>query len=198
MTAISASFAEKSVCFKKDRFYFFCNHQRQAQRTRKVWLPVLLHHNRRFSRLCKLDSTEKHDSNFGNLFMKKSKSFKKRVFISFPIVNGGGFWSPKPLPCARHWNNIIINQLWCQNYLEVKEGQFSSNSSRASTDKNHISAFNYSVFIFFQWQKNLRLHWPLTIVYPRRVTHSDRPFCRWQSWHSSLHFGTHLATNKRF
>ena len=40
--------------------------QRQAQRTRKAGLPVLLRHSESFSTLCnilrKLDSTEKHDN----------------------------------------------------------------------------------------------------------------------------------------
>ena len=40
--------------------------------------------------ISKLDSTEKHESNFGNLCMKKGGSFQKReVFISFKISDGG-------------------------------------------------------------------------------------------------------------
>ena len=40
--------------------------------------------------MSKLDSTEKHESNFGNLCMKKGGSFQKReVFISFKIFKGG-------------------------------------------------------------------------------------------------------------
>ena len=44
----------------------------------------LLHHNESFSRLIsKLDSTEKHDSNFGKLCMKKGGSFQKERFLFF-------------------------------------------------------------------------------------------------------------------
>ena len=40
--------------------------------------------------ICKLDSTEERESNFGNLCMKKRWFVPKReVFISFKIINGG-------------------------------------------------------------------------------------------------------------
>ena len=56
----------------------------QKQRTRKVLLRVLLHHKESFSRLySKLDSTEKHDSNFGNIRVKECGSFQKRGFQFF-------------------------------------------------------------------------------------------------------------------
>ena len=52
---------------------------------------TVLHHDESFSRLkSKLDSTEKHDSNFRNLCIKKADHSKKSGFYFFSIVNGGG------------------------------------------------------------------------------------------------------------
>ena len=56
MTAISASSPRRKVgSFEKKGFTFsaVADRQHQAQRTRKVSLPVLLHHNESFSRLYK-------------------------------------------------------------------------------------------------------------------------------------------------
>ena len=59
--------------------------------------PELLHHNESFSRLIsKLDSTEKHDSNFGNLCIKKSGWFQKEEFLFFFHRQ----WGVDPSPCA--------------------------------------------------------------------------------------------------
>ena len=47
--------------------------------------------------MSKLDSTEKHDSNFGNLCMKKAGSFQKeRFFILFFNRQWGGGVTPEP------------------------------------------------------------------------------------------------------
>ena len=69
MTAISTSSARRKAGSSQKRkdslFSAIVDRQRLAQRTRKVLLPVLLHHNQSFSRLYnirKLDSTEKHDN----------------------------------------------------------------------------------------------------------------------------------------
>ena len=92
---------EKSVRSKKERFHlwfhFFCNRQRQAQRTRKVWLPVLLHHKKSFQDcISKLNVTEKHDSSFGRLYMKKGGSLKKKRFSFLFQSSMEGGWPPKP------------------------------------------------------------------------------------------------------
>ena len=73
----------------------------QAQPTGKVLLPELSHQNESFSRLIrKLDCTEKHDSNYGNLSVKKGGSFQKECFF---FNCQWGKVDPQTPPCVRHW-----------------------------------------------------------------------------------------------
>ena len=66
--------------------------------------------NESFSRLIsKLDSTEKHDSDFGKLCMKKADRLQKRGFYIFLNRRWGGLTpkSPPPPPCVSHCFNSV-------------------------------------------------------------------------------------------
>ena len=54
--------------------------------------------------ISKLDSTEKHESNFDNLCMKKDGSFQKERFSFLLKSSMGWVLTPEtpPPPCVRH------------------------------------------------------------------------------------------------
>ena len=54
--------------------------------------------------ISKLDSIEKHESNFGNLCIKKDGSFQKERFL-FLLKFSMTLEAPPP-PCVRHWNRL--------------------------------------------------------------------------------------------
>ena len=87
MTAVSASSARRKVgSFQKRKVSFFLQSLTSSAAHQKILPPVglLLHHNESFSRFYnKLDSIEKHESNFGNLCMKKTVRSKKKYFHFF-------------------------------------------------------------------------------------------------------------------
>ena len=87
MKAVSASSARRKVgSFQKRKVSFFLQSSTLSAAHQKMLPPVglLLHHNESFSRFYdKLDSIEKHESNFGSLCMKKAVRSKKRGFHFF-------------------------------------------------------------------------------------------------------------------
>ena len=87
MTAVSASSARRKVgSFQSRKVSFFLQSSTSSAAHQKMLTPVglLLHHNKSFSRFYnKLDSIGKHDSNFGNLCMKKAVRSKKKGFHFF-------------------------------------------------------------------------------------------------------------------
>ena len=84
MTAVSASSARRKVGSSQKRKVSFFLQSSTSSAAHQKMLPqvgLLLHHNESFSRfITKLDSIETHESNFGNLCMKKAVRSKKRGF----------------------------------------------------------------------------------------------------------------------
>ena len=87
------------------RLAFWASHRFKCIHTKKVWLPVLLHHNEGVSRLYKqFDTAQKNTISV----WKKANRFKKSG------LNGGGVDPRTPPPCVRHWSLTTLNERECR------------------------------------------------------------------------------------